>query len=311
MPFFNRARLFANKVLAPAGFAVNRVKKKNPWGSRTVTTRVGRFDIQSPRASPLRTVFEDFPGYMEQLSTLVSLLNGKYSGLCAIDVGANVGDTACVIRTAADIPLMCIEGDDDIFELLQQNVRQFQGVTAHKLFLGEKTGGMPATFENRGWNATIRPGQQMEAQTIKITSLDDFLADRSVPASCKLLKIDAEGFDCSIIRGAEKFLQRVRPVVIFEFNREIMKDLGEKGLGTLAMLRRMGYSHVAFHDCTGRFLTDATFSNDVLVGDLLDYADGTLAPIYLDLTVFHKDDEDVAIKFIQAERARRPKSLQA
>jgi FkbM family methyltransferase len=311
MPFLNRARLFANKVLSPAGFAINRVRKTNPWGSRTVTTQVGRFNIQSPRSSPLRTVYEDFPGHMEQLTTLVRLLKSKYPDLQAIDVGANVGDTACIIKSAADIPLVCIEGDGDIFELLQENVSQFQGVTAHKLFLGEKTGDMAVTLENKGWNAAIRPANQMEAQTIDITSLDDFLAGRPVSASCKLLKIDAEGFDCSIIRGAGNFLQRMHPVIIFEFNREVMEAIGENGLSTLAMLRRLGYSRVAFHDCTGRFVTDTSLSNELLVMDLLGYADGKFAPIYLDLTVFHGDDEDAAVEFIQSERARRPKSLQA
>ena len=306
MPLFNSLRLFTNKVLAPAGFAVQRVKKTNPWGSAIVTARVGRFSIQVPRTNQVSTEYQDNPGYMGELAALASLLKKKFPDLSAIDIGANVGDTACIIKTAADIPLVCIEGDDYTFGLLQENLRQFQNVKAYKLFLGEKSGTMAATFEKAGWNMTIKPGQGDGAQTISLTTLDDFLAKEQIASGCKLLKIDTEGFDCSIIRGAAKFLAQARPALMFEYNRDNMEAIGEKGTATLAMLRDLGYSQVVFHDCYGRFFTAAELSDDALVGDLLDYADGRHGAIYyFDLTMFHREDTDVALEFIKAERARR------
>jgi hypothetical protein len=123
------------------------------------------------------------------------------------------------------------------------------------------------------------------------------------------MKVDAEGFDCSIIRGAKAFLQRVRPALTFEYNRDNMEAIGEKGVETLAMLRDLGYSRVAFHDCSGRFFTSAVSTDDLIARDLLDYADGKLGLIYyLDLTMFHKDDDDVALEFINTERSRRVKA---
>jgi FkbM family methyltransferase len=306
MPLFNSLRLFTNKVLAPAGFAVQRVKKNNPWGSAIVTTRIGRFSIRVPRTNQVSTEYQDNPCYMSELAELASLLKKKYPGLSAIDIGANVGDTACIIKTAVDIPLVCIEGNDYTFGLLEENIRQFQNVTAYKLFLGEKTGTMTATFEKAGWNTTIKPGQGDGAQTISLVSLDDFLATKPVASGCKLMKIDTEGFDCSIIRGAAKFLQQSRPALMFEYNRDNMEAIGEKGTDTLAMLRDLGYSQVIFHDCNGRFFTANALSDDALVGDLLDYADGKHGAIYyFDLTMFHREDTDVALEFIKAERARR------
>lgn len=310
MPLLNNFRLFTNKVLAPAGLAVQRVKKSNPWSSGIVTTQVGRFSIQVPGASHLATFYLDHPDYTSQLKALAVILKKKYPGLSAIDIGANVGDTACIIKTAVDIPLLCIEGDDSTFALLQENVRQFQNVTAYKLFLGEKTGTMAATFEKAGWNTTIKPDESPNAQTIKILSLDDFMAAEKVAPGCKLMKIDTEGFDCSIIRGAAKFIRDTLPAITFEYNRDNMEALGEKGTGTLAMLRDLGYSQVAFHDCNGRFFTATTMSNEVLVRDLLGYADGKQGSIYyFDLTMFHRDDDDVALEFIDAERKRQPNAL--
>ena len=234
------------------------------------------------------------------------MLKQKYPKLSAIDIGANVGDTVCVIKTAADIPIICIEGDDCTFELLQRNIQQFQNVTAHKIFLGEKTGTLNATADNAGWNTTLRPSESPTAHTIKFSSFDDFMSNQLVPADCKLMKIDAEGFDCSIIRGATKFIQQSRPILSFEYNRFNMDLIGERGLATISMLLEMGYSQAVFHDCNGRFFTATDLSNEVLVHDLLDYADGKLGSIfYFDLTIFHRDDADVAMEFIKEERTRR------
>lgn len=307
MPLLNQLRLLTNKALAPAGFAVNRVRKSNPFGSPLITARVGRFSIQVPRASQMATLYLDNPDYMSQLKALASVLIKKYPGLSAIDVGANVGDTACVIKSVVDIPLVCIEGDDYTFGLLEANVRQFQNVTAHKVFLGAATGSMSASFEKVGWNTTIKPGDSAHAQTIKIVSLDDFLSAHPAPKNCKLLKIDAEGFDCSIIRGAGNFIRQTHPVLAFEYNRDNMTAIGEKGDAALALLQEAGYARVAFHDCNGRFFTAATLSDAPLIQDLLSYADGRDGLIYyFDLTLFHADDDDLALEFIDAERRRRP-----
>ena len=271
-----------------------------------VSTKVGSFTIQVPRFNSVTVTYRDNPENMSQLAALVLLMKKKYPNLSAIDIGANVGDTACVIKTAADIPLMCIEGDDSTYQLLRQNLSQLQQTSAHKLFLGEKTGNVAVTFDKAGWNTTIKSSQAADSQSIKITSLDDFMSAQQAAATCKVVKIDAEGFDCSIIRGAAKFIRQSHPVLMFEYNRDNMDAIGENGLDTLRILSDLGYSQVVFHDCYSRFFTDALLSNDGLVRDMLDYADGKHGAIYyFDLTVFHQDDTDVAIEFVKAERALR------
>jgi FkbM family methyltransferase len=237
-------------------------------------------------------------------------LKKKYPGLAAMDIGANVGDTACIIKTAADIPLLCIEGDDYAFGFLEKNIRQFQNTAAHKLFLGEKTGEISAAFEKSGWNTTIKPGESAAAKKIKIAGLDDFLSARPDASAYKLVKIDAEGFDCAIIRGAVKFLKQAHPVLAFEYNRDNMEAIGEGGLDTLSLLAGLGYSQVVFHDCHGRFFSAAPMSDTAFIRDLHDYADGRHGAIYyFDLTLFHEDDAEVAEVFVRTERARRLKQM--
>lgn len=299
----------AEKPFSLAIFGVAIVRAERPqWlrSSPILTTQVGRYSIQVPSINPLSTGYSRNPDYTGQLGRIASLLVTKFPNLAAIDIGANVGDTACIIKTAADIPLLCIEGDVYTFGFLERNIRQFQNTVAHRLFLAEKTETIGATFAKSGWNTTIKPDKADSARKIKVVSLDDFLVTQPNVSNYKLVKIDTEGFDCSIIRGGVKFIQQVHPVITFEYNRDNMEALGEKGLDTLAMLSGFGYSHVFFHDCVGRFFCSASMSDQVLIRDLHDYADGKHGAIYyFDVTIFHESDSDVAQAFAKMERARR------
>jgi FkbM family methyltransferase len=306
MPLLHQTRRFVNKLLSPVGFALVRVDKQPWFRPKMATTLVGRYSIQIPAVNPLSKLYIQNPGYTGHLGRVAALLKTKYPDLVAIDIGASVGDTACIIKSAADIPLLCIEGDDFTFGFLERNLRQFQNVTAHKMFLGEKTQTLAVNLEKDGWNTTLIPDADGSAPKVKIVSLDDFLAARPGTSAIKLVKIDTEGFDCSIIRGAGKFIGQVHPVITFEYNRANMAAIGENGLDTLAMLSRLGYSHAVFHDCHGRFFSAATLSNGEFIRDLHDYADGKHGAIYyFDFTLFHERDSDVARAFVKAERSLR------
>jgi FkbM family methyltransferase len=307
MSLFHHARNVVNRLLAPTGFAVNRTNK-TPWNwlKSTATTRIGRYLITVPTKNPVAWQYSHKPGLISQLGRLTSVVRKKYPSLAVIDVGANVGDTACIIKSAENIPLLCIEGDGVAFGFLQKNIAQFEHTTAHQLFLGEKTETISADIEKSGWNLTLKPGTTVSARTVKLNSLDDFLATQPNQVAFKLLKIDTEGFDCSIIRGAMNYVRNVFPVITFEYNRGNMDAIGELGLPTLSMLQAAGYSRVVFHDQEGRFLLTTTLADNLLVKDLHDYADCVEGRIgYLDITVFHSKDADLAEAFVESERSRR------
>ena len=54
-------------------------------------------------------------------------------------MGTNFGDSVAIAKSVADIPVLCVEGDELTFSLLEQNVRQSEGFSIHKLFLGERS----------------------------------------------------------------------------------------------------------------------------------------------------------------------------
>lgn len=306
MPFLHRTRLFVNELLLPFGLAINRIEKQpTKWFRTALTIPVGRYSIRIPSQSTLSRLYGRDPEPLGPLGRLTSLVKKKFSSLAVVDIGANIGDSACIIKTAEDVPILCIEGDEYIFAFLEENIAQFQNATARKLFLGEASKEIRATSEKSGWNLTLSPNESA-TQTVKLTSFDDFIFGESGWETFKLLKIDAEGFDCSIIRGAINFLREIHPVIHFEYNRENMDLIGEPGIDTLLLLSDLGYSDLALHDPWGRFFCSTTLSETNFIKDLHGYADSVHGRIpYYDITAFHDSDSDLAEKFRELERQER------
>jgi FkbM family methyltransferase len=322
MSFLHPTRLFLNDLLSPFGFAINRVGKQRwTWfralqrfakkarekvreHEAVLTIQVGRYSIQIPSESPISVWYG---GQALELGRLTILVKRKFPFLAVIDIGANVGDTACIIKTAEEVPVFCIEGDEDTFSFLQKNIAQFENVTARNAFLGETTKKIRVNFEKSGWNLTLKPNET-SAQTVNLTKLDDFIFCEPGWQTFKLVKIGAEGFDCAIIRGATNFLRAVQPVIHFEYNRDNMDPIGEPGIDTLLLLSDLGYSQLAVHDANGRFFCSTSLSEKNFIEDLHDYADSVHGGIsHYDITAFHRSDSDLAAEFQEIERQERRK----
>ena len=116
-------------VLRGLGYEVHR--RVSEQASGLVEVAYGPYTIEmypgkaQPGPTPDTYVWNDVP--KGALGRLVTLAYGKYPDLAVIDVGSNVGDTAAVIKAGADVPVFCIEGDPQIYPILQRNTRRLPG----------------------------------------------------------------------------------------------------------------------------------------------------------------------------------------
>lgn len=243
-----------------------------------------------------------------QFRDLVALAVRKYGDVAAIDVGANFGDTAAIAKLGGDVPVLCIEGDPSVFRVLQQNLAKLPGVTARLALLGEREETVSVVTTKNGWNMTLVPRPAGGERTIEVqlTTLDACVRDLPDADRYRVLKVDAEGYDCRILRGGMDYIARVRPMITFEYNRANMDAIGEPGLDTLWRLRDAGYHALVYLDLNGRLLLATTLDDEPLIRDLHDYADGREDRLeYVDLCAFHADDADLAAEFVRTARARR------
>jgi FkbM family methyltransferase len=302
-----KAKKIVNNLLSPLQLEI--VKRPGKVKRTTISIPVGKFNLLVQSDNNLWREYAKNPEYTGELRRLAELVFRSYPNAMMIDVGANIGDTAAIVKTVADVPILCIEGDQEIFALLEKNIVPMTDVTACQCFLGEKTEMAEFTTEKEGWDTTLVPatsGNETGKRRIKLISLDDCLQRAGPRNACKLLKVDVEGFDSRVIRGATSLLQTDTPVLLFELNHENLTKLGEDGLKIFPFLDAHGYKDLLVFDAQGHFILPCETYSSALLLDLYEYAMSVKDLLfYYDICAFHKNDTGLAEKFLSGERAHR------
>jgi FkbM family methyltransferase len=147
------------------------------------------------------------------------------TGAIAIDVGANVGWHTLLMAACAGSTgrVYAFEPNDSTRRRLVSAVEAngLTHVTVEDRAVADRVGasGFRAPLAGHIWDGTGRltaePSQ--EATTIECTTLDAFVAERHIDRLA-FLKIDVEGWELAVLRGARHALSALRPVVVFEYD---------------------------------------------------------------------------------------------
>lgn len=293
------------KLLNKFGYDIVKTRKDyHGDANKLYHVKVGTFILTMPGNNPLVKHYEHFPNYNIELGNLAGIIAKKYPDCSMLDIGANVGDTIAVVKSVINIPIIAIEGDEFTYKFLQKNSPLFEHLYTINQFLGEESKDQIASTIKEGWNTTIIPNSTNDGtgKLIKLKSLDEVLITHELfSRNLKLLKIDAEGFDTIILRGATAAISRHNPVLYFEYNRENMDIIEEDGLSTLFSLVKYGYDKIAILDNHNRCLIHTSLAEKDIIKQLHNYADGMngLIPHY-DICIFHSHDSDILGEFLNS-----------
>lgn len=168
----------------------------------------------------------------------------------AVDVGAHIGLWAYWMCRDFE-KVVTFEPSPHNRECLLENLPRLRNVVIDPVALGDKTGVRSLVFtRGASGGSHIAPvgwfADNVERTHVEVHRLDEY----TIP-SCSLLKIDVEGFELDVVRGATEFLTRTKPIIILEtipanagrYNYDIMDAVHHiEALG--------GYVHVrmGFHD---------------------------------------------------------------
>jgi FkbM family methyltransferase len=143
-----------------------------------------------------------------------------------IDVGANIGSWsagALSILEKRECLLLAFEPDKDAMRALRSRLGGDPRVRLIEKAVGNRSGTIDFHVhrEAAGTNSVVNaPGYQDVIRTVPVAlaSLPDAFEEHGV-AHAHLIKIDAEGFDFQILKGARPLLEQGRVSVIqFEYN---------------------------------------------------------------------------------------------
>ncbi|MEM1157466.1 MAG: FkbM family methyltransferase [Verrucomicrobiota bacterium] len=146
-----------------------------------------------------------------------------------IDVGANVGDTVAeYLSKFQDCQIHALEPVSSNFKILSDRFHNHTRVTLHPLALGAETGTKVINlWRNREYHSFSRQETASgPTESVNITTLDAWVAEEKI-SSVDLLKIDAEGFEMSIVKGADQFLRKGNALAVFVEVGFIHGDIGK------------------------------------------------------------------------------------
>lgn len=254
-----------------------------------VAYRIGPHTIRIPLSHELPFHRKRFPHYAGNLVRIAGYAKGKYPELSVIDIGANIGDSLALLREFLDPPVLCIEGDDDYFRLLEENSARFPGVEIEKSFVGDRT--VTERLQTKKAHGTAR--LVTSEREIPIRTLADILTAHPAFSRSKLIKIDTDGYDNFIIRGSLGVLRSMKPVLFFEYDPYLLSIQGEEGYGIFRELKDAGYCAMLVYDNYGEYLLSTELDAEGVIEDIHHLFSGRRGEKYCDLCVFHVEDRDL------------------
>lgn len=177
------------------------------------------------------------------------LLEECYLGNVILDVGANIGVTA--IRMSAAVgsggKIYAFEPDPANFSRCAHHVttNSMTNIEIFQLGLGEISGELVLGFgkpDHCGTKRIVPSGSN--GQRIHVTTIDEFVSEKAI-SRLDLIKIDVEGFEYSVLRGASDTLSKYRPTLFLELDDSLLGDQGASPAQLLSLLDDLGY--LVFH----------------------------------------------------------------
>jgi len=168
-------------------------------------------------------------------------------GDVCFDIGANVGPIAFALaqKVTPKGKVYAFEPGPPTFERLVQNIAvnpvYSSAIIAENLGVSEQNGELlwseGTGYDGRG-NGSLRVGGNISA---KVVSLDDYCMSSGID-EIDFIKIDVEGMELEVIKGAKTILEKYRPILYFETLPNIEETRGFPVFTEIAnILRNLNY----------------------------------------------------------------------
>lgn len=239
-----------------------RIIKKNP----IIRTKINGQEALCPFSHMLAFYQKQYPLYDRQLSKICRLIKETKGSISMIDVGANIGDTVLNIGIREAYYLL-IEGEKSYVSLINKNLVNYY-YSLENTFLTDDTSQCNYSMSNA--NGTGHLVQSEDGRT-KLNTLD-ILLEKYQNKKFDIIKIDTDGFDFKVIRGAIDFLKYQQPMVFFEWDNNYLFEQNEDAFSIFPLFKELGYYEMIIFDNFGARLCKTKIDNTKLLSDLIDYS---------------------------------------
>lgn len=153
---------------------------------------------------------------------------------CVIDCGANIGAYSFAFLQKADF-VISFESNSDAFECLKYNLKYFPNSHIFNYALGSVSGRVNVVKDLNAGASHCILAQDGE---IEVRTIDSYKIKK-----VDFIKIDCEGFELEILKGAIKTIQNNKPKLYIEINEGALKRMGSTGKDIFDFLDLFNYQY--------------------------------------------------------------------
>jgi FkbM family methyltransferase len=263
--------------------------------------QIGRFELELPADHALGQYRQHYRLYDWALGEIARFVARKYPDATAVDMGANVGDSAAAICRHQDMPVLCIEGDPVFSAYLRRNLARLPpGIEPVETLVGKASGSVaPQALRRAHGTASLEAAASAPAAgALSVQTLAGILDAHPAFSAPRLLKSDTDGADFEILLSSTELLKICHPVLFFEYDPTLRQDGLKASLEAIAALEACGYRSFLIYDNFGNFL-EAVHGNPLarfaeLNRYLMSHAMFGRQIYYLDVCALSEADRDLA-----------------
>lgn len=192
-------------------------------------------NLAAPRSHALFEYQAKYPLYDKYFLPFLAMANAQGERFDVIDIGANIGDTACaIIQSSPGSRIVSVEGSEQFLPYLVQNVSNSPDVLIVPAYLDM---GIPSVRvqESRGTGSLVPDATGDSA--LNFVSVEDVIAQSNqfLCSSSRIWKSDTDGHDISILNQHWEEITAVCNVLWIEWDPDLhagaaadIKSLAEK-----------------------------------------------------------------------------------
>lgn len=177
----------------------------------------------------------------EKLYTLVK------DGTTVIDVGTNIGETLLnFARLNTEGKNIGFEPVPATYEKAKQNVElnSFNNIVLVNMGLSDVEETLAFNETNAFHSGGIFLSRDREGgggRAVRVTRLDDFVSENEIE-DVSLIKVDVEGFEMNVLKGAQETLSKFKPTLFVEVNNRFLTRQSSSAAELLDFLAARGYA---------------------------------------------------------------------
>jgi FkbM family methyltransferase len=236
---------------------ISQILKGNTWWKKAIPP------IYFYKENTVRKAQRDSINYILDISCLIdhsiyfctlkepaweNLFKVTQSNFIVFDVGANIGFVTLNFAKCCNNGFVySFEPDSRTFKSLQANLKEnnYKNIASYQVALGARTEKMLLSRMERtnpGANRILpqHPPHQYDQEWVDVEPLD-LIADRLSIPRVDLIKIDVEGFELFVLKGAENLIRKYKPILFVELAEVNLREHGLSAGSLIQYIEGLNY----------------------------------------------------------------------